>query len=786
MKIPHAAFVCFAAVGSFFSVCYATEDMMPPENAIPLYTHNFTRINDYCTGNFTLAEHINGSLLHNNDFPICPNSSQPLNNAWLTHGGYRVQNLNISNSGISAIFGAVNNAEIDLIFEKPRSEGNQAAIVAHTVQSNSRVKATFYKGGDVIGLSAAGMLVFHITGDNNHIIQVGGDNEIQTVMAAFEAGGTVAQILGCNNQIEQQGGSLSVATNQGGANIFAAGVAAFMQNCADNSLTQRRCRIKVSGIAAAGAVQSLICPNTTINQIQCQIEITGGRQATGGINMLSNNNTLTQTDNRINVTCPSGVATAGLAITGSVSNTILIQTNNQMSITGTTATSAFLTTVTGSQDLQLLLYSGNLMDNQATTVCPDSTDISVTGLIDIAGYTIDAESCSSQVARLNSTEPDDWHRLQQSFCEYAACAEDTSCHYPNEQLQALVPAGNGTLWLVTRQGYPSNPDSDSISPVRISRFLVNGTATGNGISPDNSFGTEGVRVLTPSPLNTEPLPHTPPVARTADQNGLSLLYATPENNGVLLANFPLSEEIGNDYDTHAIPELSGQPVLLSQGVEENSHYLWTREQDSAGDTLRRYTLSFTNFIHEPDIEYNLAISDYPGAPVIGLGIDSQWLYIARHQGSNVIIERLDLITAQLDSWSAILEDILVAINSTGLSYRLESAGNQLYLVPVVEGVLQPEYSATPKAFRVAWPQYGGCAQWISYSLQPVLLNELTTSSSPVPSNPAPNQDNPDHTGAIIGSVLGGSVLVAGAAAAGIIALIKYKKLKDAQCVLPPH
>ena len=152
MKIPYAAFVCFAAVGSFFSVGYATEDRMPPENAIPLYTHNFTRINDDCTGNFTLAEHINGSQLDNSHFPICPDSSRPLNNANIYHGGgYRVQNLNITKSGENAaMFGAVNNTDIDLIFENPRVEGKAiAAIIAAIVQSNNRIRATFYQGGYV-------------------------------------------------------------------------------------------------------------------------------------------------------------------------------------------------------------------------------------------------------------------------------------------------------------------------------------------------------------------------------------------------------------------------------------------------------------------------------------------------------------------------------------------------------------------------------------------------------------------------------------------------------------
>ena len=776
---------------------------MPPENAIPLYTHNFTRINDDCTGNFTLAEHINGSQLHNDDFPICPSSSRPLNNANIYHGGgYRVQNLDITNpGGNAAMFGFVNNTDIDLILENPRVEGSRAATILLTIQSNNRIKATFYKGGYVKGVSDAGLIASNISGNNNHIIHVGGDNETLTIEAESEAGGTVYRVSGNSNHLEQQGGSIFVEAT-GDLASRAGGVVARLDIGSYNNLIQSGNRIKVEGRTASGAISRVNqCSHTAVNQIQCQVEVTGGRAATGGFILSgssSNNNTLTQVNNFIAVsaTDSDGKATSGLQITERVSSTTLIQTNNQMNITGAQKTSALITTGTGrnSQGTRLLLYSGGLGDNKNTTVCPDNNNPPVTGLVDIAGYNVDAQSCPAELIRLNSTQPDDWHHAQQSFCEYATCKENSSCHYPNEQLQAVVPAGNNALWLVTRQGYPSNPASDRISPVRISRFLANDTVTGNGISPDNSFGTEGVRVLTPSPFNFVPLPDTLPVAQIADQNRLSLLYAPTEKRGVLLVNLPLNTDTDDYYDTHIIPELRGQPVLLSQDAEEGSNYLWTREQDGGSDILLRYTLSFTNLFHAPDAEYNLTNADYPNVPVIGLGIDSQWLYVARHQGSNVIMERLDLITAQLDNWSATLEDIPVAINSTGLPYRLEPAGNQLYLVPVVEGVLQPEYSATPKAFRVTWPQYGGCAQWISYSPQSVMLDELTASpspapsnpvpSSPVPSNPAPNPDNPDHTGAIVGSVFGGSVLVAGAAAAGVIALIKYKKLKQAQCYLP--
>ena len=814
MKIPYAFFVCFAAVDSFFSGCYATENRMPPENAIPLYTHNFTRINDYCTGNFTLAEHIDGSRLNNSHFPIC---SILLNNASLTHGGgYRIQNLDISKpGGTAAMIGTVNNTYIDLILESPRVEGNRAAVVHH-VLSNNRIKAIFYKGGYFKGESWASILAFQISFDNNHIVQIAGDNEALIVEAGIEVGGSVNQIIGNRNYFEQQGGSTYVRATAS-TSSFAGGHSRRIQGSSNtvlqngceltvtgqahaggvttsivrtgNRLIQRGCHIKVNGASAAGAVLEIngnfqiIC-----KQIQCQIEVTGKHTAIGGFGLSGanfNQNTLFQADNRItvNATQSDGRATGGLALTYPESDTTLIQINNQMSITGTTATSAFLTTVTGSQDLRLLLYSGNLMDNQATTVCPDSTSISGNSLIDIAGYTIDAESCSSQVARLNSTEPDDWHRLQQSFCEYATCAEDTSCHYPNEQLQALVPAGNGTLWLVTRQRYPSNPELNRISPVRISRFLVSDTGTRNSIIPDNGLSLENTRVLTPSSFNNEPLPDTSPIARIVGQNRLILLYSIPESGEILLASFPLNEGSGDYYDTHAIIGLSGQPVLLSNDQEEDTSYLWMREQDDVSDTLRRYALNGTNPIPVPDTEYNLATTDYPDAPVVGLGFDSQWFYIARYQDSSVVVERVDRITAQLDNWSAESGDIPELVSSTGLPYQLHSAGNQLYLVPVHEGVLQPEDSTTPKALNVEWPGFGGCAQWTCYLPLLVMPKKPITSaspvasspvlSSPVPSNPAPTPDNPDHGGLIIGSMLGAGVVIAGAVVSGII-LIKLK------------
>ena len=722
MKLLHGSFVCFASVISSFSVGYAAEE------AIPLYTHNFTRINDHCAGDYVLAEHINGRLLNNDHFPICP--SRAFNNGSLKHGGgYRIQNLYISKPGEDvALFSSVDNVDIDLIFEKPGVEGVNAAIIAHTVLSNNRIKATFYKGGYVEGYpngqgqgGQAAMLAFTVTGDNNHIVHAGGDNELQTVEAVSRSAGTVVEMTGSNNHVEQRRGSISVKAT-GIKGVTAAGIATTLEgDCSDNSLIQGGSHIKVSGNLAAGAVERIACPYTVVSQVQCQVEVTGTNGAVGGFSTLRSSgydNVLVQIGNRISVDTiePDGYATGGLRISEAVANTTLIQIANQMNITGTPATSAFLVSDTGtgadSQGTQLLLYSGSPGDNKNTPACPESTGIPVSGLIDIAGYKIDAESCPSQVMRLNSTQPDDWHQLKQIYCEDAGCPENTSCHYPGEQLQTVAPAGNSSLWLVTRQSYPSNPDSDRISPVRISHILINDTSTSNGAIPDGGLSLEGIWVLTPSPFNTEPLPDTPPVARIANQDRLSLLYTGPGNKGALLANFPLSDGDGGHYDTHVIPGLSGQPVLFSKGAEEDIGYLWMREQDGTSDTLRRYSLNVTNPDPVPDTEYNLTMTNYPDAPVVGLGADSHWVYVIRHQGSDALVERIDQVTAQLDNRSAKRENVSVAVNTTGLSFRA-------YFT-----------SAPYRVVKVKLPLSGGCGQWSTRLPRPIMPYEFTPLPSP--------------------------------------------------------
>ena len=830
MKLSQAAPVCLAIVVLTVSVSCQAED------AIPLDSKNFTEISNNCAGNYTQIEDFEARHISSDLFPLCNNGSQPFSGELHHGGGYRIQNLNIAKPGeTAALFGIIDGASIDVIVQNSTVSGRGAATIAAEVRSNNRVNVVFYDGGVVTGETVAAMMALYVTGNTNSLVQTAGNNSTLTIEARSTdagayvgAGGFTVSVDGDHNHFEQQGGVIVIdakatgaQTNEGGMIVLltglnntaiqngtrltaegdftGGGIQEIQIGSAYNTLIQTNASINVMGAnRAAGMIQRIgSASHNTAVQTYNQIRVTGFDSAAGAVDRIggsSLNNTIIQTDNQMNVMAngPGSLANGGFRLTGSAPDNTLIQTGNQMNISGKgVEATAFISSGAASQGTQLLLYSGGLYADRNTPTCDTIANEAATGLIDIAGYNVDAQSCIElDVALLNSTLPDHWHRAQQMFCHLdpraRACSEEqeTSCHYPHEQLQAVVHAGNDALWLVTRQRYPFNPDADKTRAVRITRYLVNNATTQSGITPDNSFSLENTRVLTPSSFNTEPLPDTWPIARIADQNRLSLLYFTPENEGVLLANFPLSQATGNEYHLHIIDGPSGQPVLLSQNKEEDKLFLWTREQNEVSDILQRYTLSFENFFRVPDAEYNLNNTAYSDAPVIGLGFDSQWLYIARHHNSNVVVERIDLHTEQQDNWTAELKEVPVALNSTGLSYHLRPAGNRLYLVPVLTEAPLSDFSSEPLAFSVEVPWFGGCAEWTSHTLQSVVLYELPVTSSvltsmatPVPTAspalPHPDPENPDHTGIILGSVLGGGAAIAIAVVAGI-ALIKIK------------
>ena len=828
MKLSQAAPACLITVVFSVSVCCRAED------AILLTSDNFTEITKNCAGNYTQIEDFEARNISSHLFPLCGNTNQTFSGDLHHGGGYRIRNLNIDKpGGIAALFNIIDGASIDLIVQNSTVRGREAATIAAEVRSNNSVNVLFYDGGVVVGELFAGMTGIRVTGNENCLVQTAGNNGILTIEATGVnggAGGFIDSVDGDYNHFEQQGGVIDVKAINGHTSVggmialltglhntaiqngtrltaegsFTGGGIQHIQSGSEyNTLIQTNASINVMGTNdAGGMIQQIIqSSHNTAIQLHSQVRVRGRRLAAGAISDVGalSNNTIIQTDNQMNVkaTAPHGAAIGGFRLAGSAPDNTLIQTGNQMAISGKgVEATAFTSSGTGSQGTQLLLYSGGLYADGNTPAC-DANE-AAKGLIDIAGYNVDAQSCYNLGVTLrNSTLPDDWHYAQQKFCSLdpraRACSEEqeTSCHYPHEQLQAVVHAGNNTLWLVTRQRYPFNPDSDRISPVRISRFLVNDGI----IQIDDTFNNNSALILPPNLLNTGALPDAQPVAEITDPDRLILFYPLPEDDeGLFLAHFPLSQETNNrsaTYDTQIFTGLNGQPVLLNI-EEENGYSLWMREQDEENDSVRRYRLDLSNPDPLFEAEYDLNNSVYPNTPVIGLGADPQWLYIVRRDDTEVVVERINRVTFQLEKWAGKLAGIPAFLNDVGLAYRLLPENDRLFFIPVLAAVLPSENYTEFTALNVVPPWFGGCAEWTSHLPQSIALNEFTPvifpelttmatpapTASPVPSNPAPNPDNPDYTGAIVGLVLGGGVVIACAVVAGItLIMIKNRHQK---------
>ena len=768
MKLPQATSVYLIFV--VFSVsagCLA-------EDAIPLVSDNFTVITDNCAGNYTLIEHIHGGDISSDHFPLCSDSNQPFSGRLYHGGGYRFLNLNIDKPGdlaFAAMFGYIDGASIDVIAQNSTARGSLAATIAIEVRSNNRVNVEFYDGGVVTGEYGAAMMALYVTGDGNSLVQINGNNgtlAVEVTQADRLAGGFLISVDGDHNHFEQRGGNIDVkATASGtyvGGNIVlltgshnsviqdgvrltalgtyvGGGICRLEDGAAYNTMTQTDSSMNVTGtLRCAGAIQDIfLSPHNSIVQTHIQMEVTGSDYAAGGglnIAGLSVNNTLVQTDSQINVTLtnPSGgVASGGFYLNAFAPNNTVIQTGNRINIFGTGLVAiAFTSKVTSSNDTQLLLFSGGHSAGGSTPAC--SADVAAaTGLIDVAGYNVDAQTCFSLgVTELNSTLPNHWHIAQQEFCNLSSYArgcpegQETSCHYPHEQLQTVAHAGNDSLWLVTRQRYPFNPDSDRISPVRVSRFLVNDTA----IQIDDTFNNNSALILPPNPLNTDALPDAQPVAQIQDPDWLTLFYPSEDDESLILARFPLSEETGNHsatYDTQIFTGLNGQPVLLNI-EEDNSYSLWMREQDEQSDIVRRYRLDYPSLDPVFEVEYDLNNSAYPNALIIGLGADSEWLYIARYDNTEVVVERISQVSSQLEEWPGELADVPVSVNSEGLVYRLLPEDNRLYFMPIPADVPLSESSVKPVAFNVEVPGFGGCPEWTNLPHLSFVLHELPSLS----------------------------------------------------------
>ena len=381
------------------------------------------------------------------------------------------------------------------------------------------------------------------------------------------------------------------------------------------------------------------------------------------------------------------------------------------------------------------------------------------GTVDVAGYDVKApEDC---LTAINTTQAEDWRHGYQILCNHT---DNSTCHYVNEQFQSLLSVGDQQLLLMSRQQYPyGNPVDNDQGLLRITRVNAN---TSEPVV-DREWGDSGL-TLYAHPDNSSVLPaNLTPVAYMANTQALTALYQLPGE--WRLASFPLNSDRDTFYRAHSATAPDGQPFLI---YEEGDGEYGVLVKSNA-NTISRYLMANTSVTQIST--YNLELSDYIDTPIIGQGADRDWLYIAHRLDDNqIVIERYDLITSNLDSWSVFLEDV----PQNNDSYRLSVNNDQITLLPngveVIEG---RDYG-----IRATIPPYGGQTEWSKVTLRHISLTQDTVTSAPdTPQLPSSTQRTGSSNIPYIGGSVGAAVLAAGsglACTAGACALRHKNKKKN--------
>ena len=468
--------------------------------------------------------------------------------------------------------------------------------------------------------------------------------------------------------------------------------------------------------------------------------------AGGGVGVVfGSNHTVTQTGGNISASAngiePIAVG-GGMGFIRGSGHTVT-QTGVQVILQGVTTGAAF--GEIGSQtNIRLQLFSGNASGHPVYGRLNFGSI--VTGFVDIAGYNAEIPQNDrydrDHIDYLNTTNPADWREGHRAKCGDSASDTNpkfnTTCHYPHEELLTAVNSHefNESAWLVTRQRYPFKPQSNPAGLVRISHLNLNGTE----IREDKSFGTDSTHLLSPI-LSQISLPEGQPAAALAiGQNELAAIYPHTNHQAVLLARFPLGSEEDN-YHVDEVTGVIGRPVLLLNPDSSQGCYgFLTWDQNDNSQIVRRYVWNTFNQpeVEEYDLDWLSSDTDYP---VIGLGYENQWLYVARRFGENVTLERIDLLDGQQDSEGAILKNVPAEVTGREeLNFIIKPYGNGRVAMIPRHTVLAEDRDGQVKGLSVSWSKYGGEADWtisngtaFNVSISPTTPVESISPTTPVES-----------------------------------------------------
>ena len=370
------------------------------ENSTPLYTSNFTDIRCDYRGHYHLAEDIDLGT-DNPNLPLCNGQEQAFQGT--LKGGHHTLSLN----GSEALFNRLWSATLDVRLANSRlqvltNEKRKTGLLANTLYTDNSVSLA---GGSVEMQGNAHTSVLSSIESGTQILK---QNDFHAVLSGRNMGGAIGYI-GADKAILTQADSTFRLTNliSGGGGISTS------EETGRLFLTQTNVKITEEGSAAAAS----------------------GNFGGGLWYLVGGSSFLTQT-----------------------AVTIDLQRGSEEDV-GATFGAAFGATIT------LRLFSGTSTAKACGTIGRGTT---VQGVIDTAGYTANTSSCQSDnqsgLGLLDSTQADHWRQAYQEFCcsDHAeelriACPghdNSISCHYPHEQLLATVPAGTGSVLLLSRQRYP--------------------------------------------------------------------------------------------------------------------------------------------------------------------------------------------------------------------------------------------------------------------------------------------------------------------------------------------
>ena len=332
--------------------------------------------------------------------------------------------------------------------------------------------------------------------------------------------------------------------------------------------------------------------------------------------------------------------------------------------------------------VHILLLSGNGTLNTGAHLMQDVPQCT-NSLLDTSGtaFNIDHMGCDGAFI-VKSTEASEW-RFAHHFLKNTLCREnDTSCHYNNEKLMALIDQKSDKqhiIYLVSEQTYPNHPNPMGV--MRVTQLMLN-----SSLPPqvNEHFALNGFRLFTPTKIPRASLS----IVGAHIKNGTIGLMEHAKNT-IQTASFPLNETYDSYY---AVKEqtLAGRPI------QWDGDGFWQQQNNTI--------VYYVN--NTPVKQIKLENKELT---TLGATHASRYIYVVVTTGDDTAIaERYFANDAQLDpTWKRVLH--LMSTPNDGLRLQVNDS-DQPSLALLKANELSDENDPNC-VLTVTLPSLGGMARW---------------------------------------------------------------------------